>query len=194
MRLLSCLRMGCIAACGQAASPPSRVGLSPDRLHCRMPRERASPTGRIRASVRSTAAVCRRSATGITRLFNSYSRKKTCSIPAHHSPCARDLKDFCIGPQIDHHSCVTGSAAIAALSASKSAPFVSATRGARSNATTPPAMRRAARALNRRSRAGGDRIANVMPDRQIRSAVSIACILGQLSLSNICRAAEVSRQ
>ena len=47
---------------------------------------------------------------------------KTSSMPAHHSPSARLLSGSWHGLQQAHHFCVVGSAAILAMSASKSAP------------------------------------------------------------------------
>ena len=44
---------------------------------------------------------------------------------AHHSPSERDSNGRCIGPMIFHHSLVLGSAAILAMSDSKSVPWYS---------------------------------------------------------------------
>lgn len=59
------------------------------------------------------------------RLEPAQSTWKTSSAAAHHSPSGRSGSGSCIGSVSCHHSCVLGSAAIAAMSAAKSPPTYS---------------------------------------------------------------------
>lgn len=59
------------------------------------------------------------------RLEPAQSTWKTSSAAAHHSPSGRSGSGSCMGSVSFHHSCVLGSAAIAAMSAAKSLPTYS---------------------------------------------------------------------
>lgn len=58
-------------------------------------------------------------------LESAQSTWKTSSAAAHHSPSGRSGSGSCMGSVSFHHSCVLGSAAIAAMSAAKSLPTYS---------------------------------------------------------------------